>query len=326
MKSFDPDVKMDVKNVEAPSSVVWGSRNATRNATKIGAVSLAALLVACSITVGCSGDKPKAAHAGSQIPLTPPQTMASNLPVPEGINDVAKPVTKKVQKKRPATKMFADKTYGVSFEYPKKYEIETGDIAKDLLASGAVAAKQDGDVLAAVELPGTVFPDTDFAGAFFGVSVDKGLTAEQCGGSAEPKATVTEPAPAADAPAAAKQEMSSTGTPEAQPAIEDQSKRILGGSELHATELVTGEGARQSDAKYFRTFQNGACYEFTLNVTTVGNDDATMKHVDRDRVFDRLEKILASVKIAPAVAEPVPAAQTTASIPAAPTVDAPAQK
>jgi hypothetical protein len=107
--------------------------------------------------------------------------------------------------------------------------------------------------------------------------------------------------------------------------MEDQSKRIFGDSELHATEMVTGDGARQSDAKYFRTFQNGACYEFTLNVMTVGNDDATMKHVDRDRVFDRLEKILATVKIAPMVAEPAPA-QTTASIPAATTVETPAQK
>jgi|SRR5450432_1336415 len=316
MKSFEAVAK----KAEAPSSVVWG------NKMTIGAVSFAALLVVCSMTVGCSSDKPKAASASSQIPLTPPQAMASNLPVLEGAKVVAKPVTKKVQRKRPTTRMYADKTYGVSFEYPKKYEIEIGDKAKDLLASGAVTAKQDGEVLAAVELPGTVFPDTDFAGAFFGVSVDKTATSEQCGDSSEQKATVTEPVPAADAPVETKQEMSSTGTPGAQPVIEDQSKRILGDSELHATEMVTGEGARQSDAKYFRTFQNGDCYEFTLNVTTVGNDDATMKHVDRDRVFDRLEKILATVKIAPTVAEPTPAVQTSASIPVAPTTETPAQK
>ena len=322
MKSFETVAK----KAEAPSSVIWGNKISVGNKIKIGAVSFAALLVACSITVGCSSDKPKLASAGSQIPLTPPQTMASNLPVPDGTREVAKAAVKKVQKKRPTTKMYADKTYGVSFEYPKKYEIEIGDKAKDLLASGAVPVRQDGEVLAAVELPGTVFPDTDFAGAFFGVSVDKGLAAEHCGGSSEPKATVTEPTPAADTPVETKQEVSTTGTHEAQPVIEDQSKRILGDSELHATEMVTGEGARQSDAKYFRTFQNGACYEFTLNVTTVGNDDATMKHVDRDRVFDRLEKILATVKIAPTVAEPAPVVQTTASIPAVPMTEAPAQK
>lgn len=315
MKSFEAVAK----NAESPSSVVWGNKIHTK---KIGAAGFAALLVACSITVGCSSDKPKATNTSSQIPLMPPQTMASNSPVP----DVAKPVTRKVQKKRPVTKMYADKTYGVSFEYPRKYEIETGEKANDLLASGAVAAKQDGEVLAAVELPGTVFPDTDFAGAFFGVSVDKGLTAEQCGDSAEKKAAVTEPVLSATPTVDAKSGTSAEVSSAIQPVIEDQSKRILGASELHATEMVTGEGSRQSDAKYFRTFQNGACYEFTLNVTTVGNDDATMKHVDRDRVFDRLEKILATVKIAPTVAEPAPAVQTTASIPAAPVVaETPAQ-
>ena len=78
---------------------------------------------------------------------------------------------------------------------------------------------------------------------------------------------------------------------------------------------MTGEGSRQSDGKYFRTFQHGACYEFALNVTTVGNDDATMKHVDRDRVFDRLEKILATVKISAP-----PAQDVTASAPVTPAV------
>jgi len=319
MKSFEAVAK----NAESPTSVVWGSKISNNKISnkRIGAVGFAALLVACSITVGCSSDKPKAANASSQIPLTPPQTIASNTPI--SVPEVAKPAAKKVQRKRPATKMYADKNSGVSFEYPRRYEIETGEKAKDLLASGAVTAKQDGDVLAAVELPGTVFPNTDFAGAFFSVSVSKGLTAEQCGEPGEKKA-VTELALAA-ATVEAKSETSPEASFETQPVVEDQSKRILGESELHATEMVTGEGSRQSDAKLFRTFQNGACYEFSLNVTTVGNDDATMKHVDRDRVFDRLEKILATVKIAPIVAEPAPAVQTTASIPAAPAAEAPAQ-
>jgi hypothetical protein len=222
--------------------------------------------------------------------------------------------------------MYADKKYGVSFEYPRKYEIEIREKASDLLASGAVAAKPDGEVLAAVELPGTVFPNTDFAGAFFGVGVNKGLTTEQCGEFGEKKATATEPGSAASTAVEVKPGTSTEASSETQPVIEDQGKRILGDGEMHATETVTGEGARQSDAKYFRTFQNGACYEFALNVTTVGNDDATMKHVDRDKVFDRLETILATVKIAPAVVEPTPTVQTTAGTPAAPMVaETPAQ-
>lgn len=322
MKSLDAVTK----SAESPSSVVWG-----KNAS---VVALGALVLACSITVGCSGDKPKAANASSQIPLTPPQTVASNMPL--SVPEAVKPATTKVVKKRPVTKTYADKTYGVSFEYPRKYEMETGDKAKDLLASGPMKSALDGGVtVAAVELPETVFPNTDFAGAFFGISVNKELSAEQCGEFGEKKSAEASPAPAV-APSDTPSDKSVDGSVQGQPSvaehsveglsIEDQGKRMLGDGELHATETVTGEGSRQSDAKYFRTFQNGACYEFALNVTTVGNDDATMKHVDRDRVFDRLEKILGTVKIAPSLAEPVPATQTTASIPAAPAVaETPAQ-
>jgi hypothetical protein len=86
--------------------------------------------------------------------------------------------------------------------------------------------------------------------------------------------------------------------------------------EKYAAEAVTGEGTRQSDSKYFHVFQNGVCYEFGLNVTTVAEqNDGEMKHVDRDKVFSRLEKILATVKIGPIEAEKV-AEKQAASAPA----------
>ena len=72
---------------------------------------------------------------------------------------------------------------------------------------------------------------------------------------------------------------------------------MLGDLELRATEAVSGDGTRQSDAKYFHLYQNGACYEFALNVTTDASDNGLVKHVDRDKVFSRLEKILDTVKI-----------------------------
>ena len=293
MNRFDAVTKV----AESPSSVVWGKYAA--------AITLSGIILACSVTVGCSSsDKPKPASASSQIPMTPPQTEASNSPVL--VPDTTKTAAKKVVKKRPATKIYADKTYGVSFEYPRKYEMEAGDKASDLLASGPMKSLLNGGVtVAAVELPETVFPNTDFAGAFFGVSVNKDLAAEQCGEFGVQNTVIKADEPAKPAATPVDNAL----------ALEDQSKRMLGDSELHGTETVTGEGAKQNDAKFYRTFQNGACYEFALNVATVGNDDATMKHVDRDRVFDRLEKILATVKIAPAAVEPTPAAQTTASIP-----------
>jgi len=73
------------KNAESPSSVVWGKINNNQinnkiNNQRIGAVGLAALLLACVMSVGCSSDKPRAANTSSQIPLTPPQTTASASP------------------------------------------------------------------------------------------------------------------------------------------------------------------------------------------------------------------------------------------------------
>ena len=91
---------------------------------------------------------------------------------------------------------------------------------------------------------------------------------------------------------------------------------MLGDLELRATEAVSGEGTRQSDSKYFHVFQNGACYEFALNVTTDASEEGLVKHVDRDKVFNRLEQILATVKINP-VAAPEVTAEAPAPTPAA---------
>jgi len=306
---------------ESPKSVVWGMSVGTK---AIVAGSFAALLLVSSITVGCSksDSNAKPQSSTSQIPMMPPQTVASNSTIPlEGV----KPAVKKVQHKRPVTKTFADKTYGVSFDYPRKYELEAGDKASDLLASGPMKSEQNGGVaLAAVQMPESVFPNTDFAGAFFGVSVNKDLNVVQCTG-AENKPEDVKAEEAKPEGVKTEEKKASDTTPQAIASVDDPSKQSPINTELHATETVSGEGARQNDVKYFRTFQNGACYEFALNVTTVGNNDAAMKHVDRDRVFDRLEKILATVKIAPTVAEPVPAAQTTASLPSATPTETPAQ-
>jgi hypothetical protein len=91
---------------------------------------------------------------------------------------------------------------------------------------------------------------------------------------------------------------------------------MLGDLELRATEAVSGEGTRQSDSKYFHVFQNGSCYEFALNVTTVASEDGLTKHVDRDKVFNRLEQILATVKINP-VQAPEVATEAPTPMPAA---------
>jgi hypothetical protein len=98
---------------------------------------------------------------------------------------------------------------------------------------------------------------------------------------------------------------------------------MLGDLELQSAEAVAGEGNRQSDTKYFHIFQNGGCYEFALNVTTMAHEtEGAMKHVDRDKVFNRLAAIMATVKIATVKINPVAAPEVTASTPAAAAVPA----
>lgn len=361
MKSFDVVTKV----AESPSSVTWGK--------KMGAGAIAALVIACSITVGCSSDKPKPANSASQIPMTPPHAEESSSATSS--TEVAKAAPRKVVRKRSSVRTYKDKAYGVSFVYPRKYGMEVGDAANELIAGSPapLSSNQPGGVaLAAVELPEASFPNTDFASAFFGVSVNKALTAEQCGfpekGSAikmitddkseqkvedklAAESTAAQAGSAATAPAAvssatknsstaasvapsaeasATQASSAKASSTESSAAVEASKLKIGDGELLANESVAGEGARQDDAKYYRTFQNGACYEFALNVTTVAKEKAGMKHVDRDKVFNRLEKILATVKIVTAKAEPVataefPAAEKAASTAAVASAQTPAQ-
>jgi hypothetical protein len=93
---------------------------------------------------------------------------------------------------------------------------------------------------------------------------------------------------------------------------------MLGDMEFRATEAVSGEGTRQSDSKYFHIYQNGACYEFALNVNTDASAEGLVKHVDRDRVFNRLAQILATVKINPIAPEVTAEAPTPAAPSATP--------
>ena len=322
-----------IRNTEATSFLTWGKNTS--------ALVFAAVLIICSVTVGCSSDKPKPVSANNQISMTQPQLQPQTMPAPI-VQAENKPAPKKpVVHKKPATSNYADKTYGVTFEYPRRYAIETGNAASELVQTSAIPMnfiQPGGLALAAVELPETSFQNTDFSSAFFNVSVNKALTADQCTEFAVPQPKVivqSEPTSAAPAisPEATKQDsttakaetksdsqttatQTATNTDQSATAKSttdsaSNSKLMLGDMELRATEAVSGEGTRQSDSKYFHVFQNGACYEFALNVTTDASGDGLVKHVDRDKVFNRLEQILATVKINP-VAAPEVATETPA--------------
>jgi len=142
-----------------------------------------------------------------------------------------------------------------------------------------------GQTLTTLVLPGTR------ASSYFKVSVNKSVNAEKCGKFAstpEQSEAVTNP------PVDANDDL-----------IAPEKTNVLG-VDYSKAESVT----EQSEARYYHHFENGACYEFALGV-----EDApkTVKPVDHLQVFDKLERILTTVKIktepAPAVAASEPIAQ-----------------
>lgn len=343
------------------NSLARGKRFASGAMGNIHAYVFAAVLIICSVAVGCSSDKPKPATSNNQIPMTQGPVAIASTPAP-AMPSETKPAPKKVVHKKPATVNYADKTYGVTFEYPRRYAIEIGDAATQLLASTPLPMNfiQPGGVaLAAVELPETNYANTDFSSAFFNVSVNKTVSSDQCGEFAVPqsKAEVkseaatevkseakpevktdgqteaktdakSEPATSPASTDVARQEVAKQDAPKPDSStptssdVSSNSKLLIGDMELRAAEAVSGEGTRQSDSKYFHVYQNGACYEFALNVTTDASEEGLVKHVDRDKVFSRLEQILATVKIAPIAAA---APEVTAEAPVTPLPPAPAQ-
>src|SRR5437016_2952911 len=167
--------------------------------TNASALVFAAVLIICSMAVGCSSDKPKPITATTQISTAQPEPQAMPaLPVAKA---EPKPAQKKpVVRRKPATVNYADKTYGVTFEYPRRYAIETGDAATQLIMSSAMPmnfVQPGGVALAAVELPETNYVNTDFSSAFFNVSVHKSLTENECGQFAVPAQKSTAKAEAA---------------------------------------------------------------------------------------------------------------------------------
>jgi hypothetical protein len=288
-------------------SVAWGKINFDKNASTLV---FAALLIVCSVAVGCSSEKPKTESSTNPSAMTqptpPPVATPATVPATPAVQAAAKPIHRKVVRKAPATVTYADKTSGVSFQYPRKYALETGNAAIELVSSDPIPmdfVQPGGVALAAVAVPESAYPNSDLASAYFNVSVNKTLTAEQCGEFSVPQANPATPAdPALQATA-------------------QLSRLMIGDIELQSTKTLASQGDRQEASKYYHVFENGACYEFALRVATTGVETEGSKHVDREQVFQRLEKILATVKITPAAAPEV-----TASAPATPsTPETPAQ-
>jgi len=244
-------------------------------AATAAATAVLALMVVLDFN-GCSSASNKSAQANPASqnvsgPNTVSPTIATSQPVDQ--KKVEAVIEKKKAIKRPSTATYKNGTYGISFRYPKTYTMLTPDADnKDSAWPDPVAmnfAEPGGETLTTLVLPGTR------ASSYFKTSVNKGLTAEQC----SKFASVPEPTEASTNPPVDADNDS----------IVPVKTNVLG-VEFAKTENFTD----QSEARYYHHFENGACYEFALGV-----EDApgTTKPVDHLQVFDKLERIMTTVKI-----------------------------
>lgn len=261
------------------------------NAVTAAAVAMLALSFFLDLA-GCSGDKNKNAQ---QVPTA--QASPSPLPVTTAVmqptdleNKMDAVIAKKKTIKRASTATYKNTVYGVSFRYPKTYTMLVPDKeSKESAWPDPVAmnfTQPGGETLTTLVLPGTRIS------SYFKASVVKGVNEEQCGKFAStPEQTEAATNPPTDAD---------------DDSIAPLDTNILG-VKFAKIENVTD----QSEARYYHHFENGACYEFALGV-----EDApgTVKPVDHLPVFDRLERIMTTVKIksqpAPVVADSNPTEQS----------------
>lgn len=279
------------------SGTMLSSWSRQQKLAMIAGFAILGLLLAGS---ACSKQSPKPALAGASNPA--PTLATAPVPIaPEGMAmQSVGPNTqfagqaaaaKKVHKQRPANVTYSDPNTGVSFLYPRKFVLAGADNTAS--QSAALDAPMNfiqpgGVAVATVAVPNTLYPGTDFASGFFRVNVNRSLSAEECQHFAFVDAS----------------------DPDGEPI--DAQKVKVGAADMEMTYEFEGNATKQTETQYYHNYENGACYEYVLDLNTAGYGTThDVRPVNRDEVFARLEKILATVKTRP-VEQPT-AEQTVAA-------------
>jgi len=242
----------------------------------IASFTILGMLLAMS---ACSKQSPKPAPVGVSSPVSAPAAPPTVAALATTPSAAASPAPKKkAPKKRPANVVYSDPNSGVSFLYPRKFALASGDKAHSPLAvAGNVPMNfiQPGGVaVATVTVPSDSYPGTDFASAFFNVNVNRSVSEQEC----EHFAFVD------------------TSNADGEPV--DAEKIKVGSTDMETTSNFSASTIKQDETQYYHSYANGACYEYVLGLGTEGfATEAGIGHVNRDEVFAKLEKILATVKI-----------------------------
>ncbi|MFI5105201.1 MAG: hypothetical protein ACHP79_09785 [Terriglobales bacterium] len=271
MKSFDSN--------EAKSQHDFGrASQAMRHTLGVGVsltlVCTTVLAVAFAIALdGCSSKEKQTTVSAPNTTIVP----AAPLPSPATLPDAPAVTTKKKAPVWVSTLTYKNPDDGVTFRYPRTFKLMPEPVSGNSPLPDPVPVNfsQPGGVTLA-----TIGQTGDSASSFFKVSVHQGLTQEQCWQFANPSPEAVKSNPPVDPTDASLPIMAS-----------------VRGVQYSRVENAT----EQTDVKYFHHFvpeaageKSGACYEFALGVEESANNT---KPVDYMALFDKMERILTTVKI-----------------------------
>jgi len=252
----------------------WSRQQKLAVAT-IAGYAIVGLLLAMS---ACSKQSPKPALVGVSRQASNSATPATAVTATQANTAAPLAAAKKSPKKRPASVTYSDANSGVSFLYPRKFVLTSGNDALPQFAGMGDAlmnfVQPGGVAVVTVETPNGSYPGTDFASAFFNVNVNRSVSEEECTHFA-----------------LADSHNVNGGSVDAQ-------KVKIGSTDMETTSNFSASALTQTETQYYHSYENGACYEYVLSLGTAGygvKDGA--EPVNRDEVFAKLEKILATVKI-----------------------------
>lgn len=170
---------------------------------------------------------------------------------------------------------FDDDVYGVAFDFPKSYNLRTGDLPEMDRGLGYLGkipmefSAPGGVRLATIEVPRTAHPGTDFVNAFLTVSVLPNTSESQC--------------------------------TEFSPATEDGDQlqtRKIDGITFHGRKESAAASMHQYSGSYLHGYAEESCYEIGYGIATAGCGAMDgVKKVNNQAILQKLERILDTMTI-----------------------------
>src|ERR1700693_1104638 len=238
---------------QAPNNTISGTMlSSWSRQQKLAMIAGFAILGLLLVVSACSKQGPKPALVGVSSPASSSATPTAMAPANTPAAAASPAPIKKTPKKRPANVTYSDANSGVSFLYPRKFVLASGDKAQPQLAAVSMNdvpmnfVQPGGVAVATVALPGSSYPGTDFASAFFNVNANRSLSEQGCSHLALLDSHNVNGAPL------------------------DVNKVKAGSAEMETTSDFTASPFTQTETQYYHSYENGACYESVLSVGTAG--------------------------------------------------------